>query len=43
MNFANFLRTPFLQNTSGRLLFDSINGQAVRKKSRNKTCGGDTS
>ena len=22
MNFANFLRTPFLQNTSGQLLLD---------------------
>ena len=24
VNFAIFLRTPFLQNTSGRLLFDVL-------------------
>ena len=31
LNFAKFLRTPFLQNTSGRLLLDSplVPGQLV--------------
>ena len=29
MNFAKFLRTPFLQSTSGRLLLSEVNKKAL--------------
>ena len=36
MNFAKFLKTPFLQNTSGRLLLYSIENLSTKSYSVNK-------
>ena len=37
VNFAKFLRTPFLQNTSGRLHLDSDSAESLVKKNRRIT------
>ena len=42
MNFAKFVRTPFLQNTTGRLLMIMAVSIVVKGELANKTVNYDT-
>ena len=42
MNFAEFIRTPFLQNTTGRLLLIKAVSVAVKEELANETVKYDT-